>query len=80
MTNRLNVYEFLLWAGSYHCPVTFRIFNENTHIVAVGTTGNVFCNEVWRYNNGRQLWTFLKVSHYRVDIGGMSWIATVGPA
>lgn len=25
-----------------HCPVTFKVFNENTHIVAVRTTGNVF--------------------------------------
>lgn len=31
--------------GKYHCPVTFRIFNENTHIVAIKTTGNVFCYE-----------------------------------
>ncbi|CAH1802314.1 unnamed protein product [Owenia fusiformis] len=26
----------------YHCPVTFKQFNENTHIVAIKTTGNVF--------------------------------------
>jgi len=25
----------------FHCPVTFKIFNENTHIVAIKTTGNV---------------------------------------
>jgi len=29
--------------GKYHCPVLFKIFNESTHIVAVATTGNVFC-------------------------------------
>lgn len=29
--------------GKYHCPVTFKIFNENTHIVAIRPTGNVFC-------------------------------------
>lgn len=28
--------------GEYHCPVTFKVFNENTHIVAVKPTGNVF--------------------------------------
>lgn len=28
--------------GKYHCPVTFKTFNENTHIVAVKQTGNVF--------------------------------------
>jgi len=30
----------------YHCPVTFKIFNENTHIVAIKPTGNVFAFEV----------------------------------
>ena len=29
-------------SGQYHCPVTFKVFNENTHIVAVKTSGNVF--------------------------------------
>lgn len=29
----------------YHCPVTFKVFNSNTHIVAVRTTGNVFSFE-----------------------------------
>ncbi|XP_074641089.1 RING-type E3 ubiquitin-protein ligase PPIL2-like isoform X2 [Tubulanus polymorphus] len=32
-------------SDQYHCPVTFRIFNENTHIVAIKTTGNVFSYE-----------------------------------
>lgn len=32
-------------SGSYHCPVTFKVFNENTHIVAVKTSGNVFSFE-----------------------------------
>ncbi|XP_041456134.1 RING-type E3 ubiquitin-protein ligase PPIL2-like [Lytechinus variegatus] len=31
--------------GKYHCPVTFKVFNQNTHIVAVKTTGNVYCFE-----------------------------------
>ncbi|XP_038059065.1 RING-type E3 ubiquitin-protein ligase PPIL2-like isoform X1 [Patiria miniata] len=31
--------------GKYHCPVTYRIFNANTHIVAVKPTGNVFSYE-----------------------------------
>ena len=26
----------------YHCPITFKIFNENTHIVFIAKTGNVF--------------------------------------
>ncbi|KAF7492340.1 RING-type E3 ubiquitin-protein ligase PPIL2 [Sarcoptes scabiei] len=29
----------------YHCPVLFKVFNENTHIVAIKTTGNVFSYE-----------------------------------
>lgn len=28
--------------GKFHCPVTFKVFNENTHIVAVKATGNVY--------------------------------------
>jgi peptidyl-prolyl cis-trans isomerase-like protein 2 len=28
--------------GKYHCPVTFRVFNANSHIVAIKTTGNVY--------------------------------------
>ena len=33
-------------ADKYHCPVTYKVFNENTHIVTVRTTGNVYCMEV----------------------------------
>ena len=44
-------------SGKYHCPVTFRIFNENTHIVAVGTTGNIFGYEaVERLNIKAGFW------------------------
>ena len=31
--------------GKYHCPSTFAVFNENSHIVAIKTTGNVFSHE-----------------------------------
>ncbi|XP_076452779.1 RING-type E3 ubiquitin-protein ligase PPIL2-like [Babylonia areolata] len=31
--------------GKYHCPVTFKVFNENTHIVAIRPTGNVYCHD-----------------------------------
>lgn len=31
--------------GEYHCPVLNKVFTEFTHIVAVKTTGNVFCYE-----------------------------------
>lgn len=29
----------------YHCPALFKPFTKNSHIVAVATTGNVFCYE-----------------------------------
>lgn len=29
--------------GEYDCPVLGKVFNQNTHIVAIGTTGNVYC-------------------------------------
>ena len=32
--------------GDYHCPITFKVFNENSHIVAIRTSGNVYCYEV----------------------------------
>ncbi|CAG8490353.1 6447_t:CDS:10 [Acaulospora colombiana] len=31
--------------GEYHCPATFRVFNDHTHIVAIRTTGNVYTYE-----------------------------------
>ncbi|KAB2051917.1 hypothetical protein ES319_A12G085100v1 [Gossypium barbadense] len=31
--------------GEYHCPVLNKVFTEYTHIVAVKTSGNVFCYE-----------------------------------
>ncbi|XP_067119523.1 RING-type E3 ubiquitin-protein ligase PPIL2 [Centruroides vittatus] len=31
--------------GKYHCPVLFKVFNQNSHIVAIKTTGNVFSYE-----------------------------------
>lgn len=37
---------FVFSIGEYHCPVLNKVFTEFTHIVAVKTTGNVFCYEV----------------------------------
>uniref|UniRef100_A0A8C3SDE9 Peptidylprolyl isomerase like 2 n=1 Tax=Chelydra serpentina TaxID=8475 RepID=A0A8C3SDE9_CHESE len=31
--------------GKYHCPVLFTVFTNNSHIVAIKTTGNVFAHE-----------------------------------
>ncbi|XP_070205955.1 RING-type E3 ubiquitin-protein ligase PPIL2-like [Littorina saxatilis] len=35
----------LVSTDMYHCPVTYKVFNENTHIVAVRQTGNVYCHD-----------------------------------
>ncbi|TPX35344.1 hypothetical protein SmJEL517_g02262 [Synchytrium microbalum] len=32
-------------SGEYHCPITFKVFNEHTHIVAIRTSGNVYSYE-----------------------------------
>ncbi len=34
-----------LKAGKYHCPVTCKVFNNNSKIVAIRTTGNVYSLE-----------------------------------
>ncbi|KAL5964342.1 RING-type E3 ubiquitin-protein ligase PPIL2 [Taenia solium] len=36
--------------GKYHCPITFKVFNQNTHIVAIRNTGNVYAYAVERLN------------------------------
>jgi peptidyl-prolyl cis-trans isomerase-like protein 2 len=33
--------------GKYHCPVTYKEFNEFSHIVAVRETGNVYSNDAY---------------------------------
>ena len=38
--------------GKYHCPVLFTVFTNNSHIVAVRTTGNVYAYEV----GSQELW------------------------
>lgn len=36
----------MLSLGQYHCPVLYSVFTDNTHIVAIRTTGNVYTYEV----------------------------------
>ena len=31
--------------GEYHCPVTYKLFSPNSHIVAIRPTGHVYCFE-----------------------------------
>ncbi|KAF9170110.1 Peptidyl-prolyl cis-trans isomerase cyp8 [Mortierella sp. AD010] len=41
----------------YHCPISLRVFNENTHIVAIKPSGNVFAYEaVERLNIKAKFW------------------------
>lgn len=46
----------------YHCPITFKVFNENSHIVCIAKSGNVFAYEAveqlnLKANNFRDLLT-----------------------
>jgi peptidyl-prolyl cis-trans isomerase-like protein 2 len=40
---KLNFYKSA--SGDYHCPITFKVFNQHSHIVAIKSTGNVYSNE-----------------------------------
>lgn len=40
---KLNFYKNS--EGKFHCPVLYKVFNENSHIIAIKATGNVFCFE-----------------------------------
>ncbi|KAF9578083.1 Peptidyl-prolyl cis-trans isomerase cyp8, partial [Lunasporangiospora selenospora] len=43
--------------GEYHCPITLRVFNENTHIAAIKTSGNVFAYDaIERLNIKEKFW------------------------
>ena len=46
----------LVCSGKYHCPVTFKVFNENSHIVAIRVTGNVYAYEVRCGETGQISW------------------------
>ncbi|VDP41500.1 unnamed protein product, partial [Soboliphyme baturini] len=37
---KLNFYKNK--EGDYHCPVTYRVFTNNSHVIAIRTTGNVY--------------------------------------
>ncbi|KAJ3003387.1 RING-type E3 ubiquitin-protein ligase ppil2 [Thoreauomyces humboldtii] len=44
----------------YHCPITFKVFNDNTHIVAIKPSGNVYSHEaVDRLNIKTKNWVDL---------------------
>ena len=45
--SQVNTYRarFHSTAFRYHCPVTFKVFNENSKITAVKTSGNVYSQE-----------------------------------
>ena len=37
--------------GEFHCPVTYKLLNENSHIVAIKETGNVYSYEAYKELN-----------------------------
>ncbi|GAB1608219.1 RING-type E3 ubiquitin-protein ligase PPIL2-like [Argonauta hians] len=50
-------------SDKYHCPVTFKVFNENTQIVAIATSGNVYSHEaVQQLNIKTSSWLDLMTS------------------
>eukprot|EP00298_Acanthocystis_sp_HF-20_P012230 c19782_g1_i1.p1 GENE.c19782_g1_i1~~c19782_g1_i1.p1 ORF type:complete len:543 (+),score=231.54 c19782_g1_i1:103-1731(+) len=57
--------------GEFHCPITFKVFTETTHIVAIKTSGNVFSYEtVELFNIKQKNWTdLISGEHFtRADI------------
>ncbi|KAJ3155918.1 RING-type E3 ubiquitin-protein ligase ppil2 [Geranomyces variabilis] len=47
-------------SDEYHCPITFKVFTENTHIVAIKPSGNVYSYEaVERLNIKTKNWADL---------------------
>jgi peptidyl-prolyl cis-trans isomerase-like protein 2 len=41
----------LFLADKFHCPVTKKEFTENSHIVAIRTTGNVYSYDAVKQSN-----------------------------
>jgi peptidyl-prolyl cis-trans isomerase-like protein 2 len=33
--------------GEYHCPITYKVFNDFSHIIAIRETGNVYSYEAY---------------------------------
>jgi peptidyl-prolyl cis-trans isomerase-like protein 2 len=49
--------------GKHHCPTTFKVFGEHTHIVAIRTSGNVYAYDaVNELNIKARNWTDLLTS------------------
>lgn len=49
---KLNFYKN--HEGEYHCPVTYKVFTENTTIIAIKETGNVYSYEAYDELNKKQ--------------------------
>jgi peptidyl-prolyl cis-trans isomerase-like protein 2 len=45
ISSQLTKLNFTVQKEVYTCPITFKVFNEHTKIVAIKTTGNVYCYE-----------------------------------
>ena len=37
--------------GQYHCPITYKVFNEHSQIIAIRETGNVYSFEAYKELN-----------------------------
>ncbi|KAF8410229.1 hypothetical protein HHK36_002752 [Tetracentron sinense] len=61
----------IVTVGEYHCPVLNKVFTEFTHIVAVKTTGNVFCYEVCHFFVG--LFAFLAKAIKELNLKTKNW-------
>jgi peptidyl-prolyl cis-trans isomerase-like protein 2 len=49
--------------GKYHCPITFKVFGDHTHIVAIRTSGNVYAYDaVLQLNIKAKNWADLLTS------------------
>ncbi len=44
--------------GLLHCPITYKVFNENSHIVAIKESGNVYSYEAYKELNKDADWYF----------------------
>ena len=53
--------------GQYHCPVTYKPFNEHTHIIAIRETGNVYSFEAYQQLNKEPQYFFDLLTNEKFD-------------
>jgi peptidyl-prolyl cis-trans isomerase-like protein 2 len=56
----INIHFHSNAQGQYHCPLTFKVFNDNSHIVFIKTSGNVFSYDaIEQFNIKPGIWNDL---------------------